>query len=263
MFMIFPTANSKQSQAGVTLLLAILILAAITAIAFSLAAITTIELRSSGDVLRTEPALYGAQAVTEEAFFKYSRAVPNALLDVAADPSFNDNTGCQPASIRVCNPNNVVLSSPLPTIRHFDSAPRVDVIPTTTPSTPVHYLFFDPLHPGDFGQVYNSVTLTIINNVTGGSSTLTRTDGQGNTTVVRTDNLFPNTPLTLPLSSGHYDVAIQNSNSFTPLLLSVDAVKASAVNGSTHWIPLLNTTVDITANYLGLTRKYTITVSGR
>lgn len=60
-------------QAGVTLLLAILILSSVLAISFSLATIMFIEVRSSGDLIRTEPALYAATGVGEQAFFNLER----------------------------------------------------------------------------------------------------------------------------------------------------------------------------------------------
>lgn len=62
---------------GVTLLLAVLILSALLAISFSLATITFIEIRTSGDLTRTEPSLYGASAIVEEALFNIRRGVPN------------------------------------------------------------------------------------------------------------------------------------------------------------------------------------------
>ncbi|MCL5774788.1 MAG: hypothetical protein M1333_01085, partial [Patescibacteria group bacterium] len=56
--------NNRQS--GVTLLLAILVLSAIMAISFSLATIIFIEVRTSGDLVRTEGAIFGADAVSEQ-----------------------------------------------------------------------------------------------------------------------------------------------------------------------------------------------------
>jgi len=47
----------KNRQSGVTLLLAILILSSIMAISFSLATILFVEIRTSGDFIRTEPAI--------------------------------------------------------------------------------------------------------------------------------------------------------------------------------------------------------------
>jgi hypothetical protein len=72
--MTVPRLKIKDSrQAGVTLLLAILILSSVLAISFSLATIMFIEVRSSGDLLKTEPALYAATGVGEQAFFNLER----------------------------------------------------------------------------------------------------------------------------------------------------------------------------------------------
>lgn len=67
--------NNKisQSQSGVTLLLAILILAAILAISFSLASVLLVEVSSSGDLLRSEASFYGATGVGEQALFDLKR----------------------------------------------------------------------------------------------------------------------------------------------------------------------------------------------
>jgi hypothetical protein len=69
----FPIFNS--SQEGVTLFLAILVLSSILAISFSLATILFIEVRTSGDLTKTEGALAGANGVAEQALFNIKRSV--------------------------------------------------------------------------------------------------------------------------------------------------------------------------------------------
>jgi hypothetical protein len=73
----FLIPNGYKKQAGVTLLLSLLILSAVTAISFSLATIVFIETRASSDVQRTEPALYGTLAVLEDASFDIKRGAGN------------------------------------------------------------------------------------------------------------------------------------------------------------------------------------------
>ncbi len=73
------TQNFKD-QTGITLMLSVLVLSAILAIAFSLATVTFIEIRSSGDLIRTEPAYYSAEAVSEEALFKIKRNLTDQQL---------------------------------------------------------------------------------------------------------------------------------------------------------------------------------------
>jgi hypothetical protein len=65
--------NLKKNHPGVTLLIAILVLSTILAVSFSLASILLAESRNSGDLLRTEPALYADNAISEEAIFNISR----------------------------------------------------------------------------------------------------------------------------------------------------------------------------------------------
>lgn len=68
-----PNFARSNRQSGVTLLLAILVLSAIMAISFSLATIIFIEVRTSGDLVRTEGAIFGADAVSEQVLFKVKR----------------------------------------------------------------------------------------------------------------------------------------------------------------------------------------------
>lgn len=250
--------SQQNSQSGITLMLAVLILAALTAIAFSLATIITIEIRSSGDVLRTEPALYAVQGVTEEAFFKYKRFVGDTALDVATGDTASDSTGCSPSSLNVCSINGVSLNSPVPAVRQYDPAPRADVVPTNTTQ---RYLFIDPAQPNDFGRAYSSISVTLLNNVTGGTAMFIKCcNPDGSTSTVQTTTLTPNTAVTRAISdNGQYELAVQNAGT-TPLLVQIDAIKTTAVNGQTHLIPLLNKTMDVRASYLGLTRIYTIKI---
>lgn len=72
--------KAAKKQDGVTLILAILVLAVVLAIGFSLTKITMNEIRSSGDLSRSEPAYYAADAVSEEALFKVKRQVPESSI---------------------------------------------------------------------------------------------------------------------------------------------------------------------------------------
>ncbi len=70
----FLFSKKNKRNAGVTLLIAILILSTVLAISFSLATILLAEARNSGDLLHTEPALYADNAISEEALYNVSRA---------------------------------------------------------------------------------------------------------------------------------------------------------------------------------------------
>lgn len=132
------------NQAGVTLLLAILVLSSILAISFSVAAILLVEVRTSGDLFRTENAFYGAEAVGEEALFKIKRGVPSG--------SFSYTSQIGP----------VGLNSPAPVENVFnDATQRVVILPGTTFSTASHYRFFNPnATDQNAGSGYGKMVLT-------------------------------------------------------------------------------------------------------
>ena len=67
--------KNRRDQAGVTLLLAVLMLGAITTIVFGIAAFTLNEIRSSAEVSRSAPSITGAQAVAEENLFMGIRGI--------------------------------------------------------------------------------------------------------------------------------------------------------------------------------------------
>ena len=125
--------NYSNSQSGVALMLSVLVLAAITAIAFSLATIVFIELRSSRDVLRSEPALYATLGVTEEALFQYKRFVPSDMMDV---------TTCFPSkSGEVCDINGVSMASPAPELLTEEETPHLETIyASKTNEIPLYFL---------------------------------------------------------------------------------------------------------------------------
>ncbi len=83
----FEKCAYRSKEQGVTLLLSILVLSSITSVAFSLAAVTLIEVRTSGDVLRTEPVYYSDQGIAEEAVYLLKRKA-------AADATFGSD--CSP-----------------------------------------------------------------------------------------------------------------------------------------------------------------------
>ncbi|MBP9686655.1 MAG: hypothetical protein KBD66_02550 [Candidatus Doudnabacteria bacterium] len=74
-----PLRTERESEAGVTLLLSVLLLSAITTIAFSLAAVGFSELATSDDLARTEPIFYHSLGIAEEATFGMKRQEPTVL----------------------------------------------------------------------------------------------------------------------------------------------------------------------------------------
>ncbi len=135
--MIFQT-NKKQSviinkqsdsQAGVTLLLAILILSSIMAISFSLAAILFTETKSSADLIRSEPAYYGANGVAEDAIFKVKRKTCSGGCTYTTNFSNNVSMPVPPVQTSTTTP---IFQDVIPANSTFDSAKMYDLSNSTT-----------------------------------------------------------------------------------------------------------------------------------
>jgi hypothetical protein len=132
MFMIFSNKNftRQNAEAGVSLILSIMVLSAITAVAFSVATIVFIQLKAAGDSLRTEPALYATLGVTEEALFQYKR-----YINPASGASVFDVPKCEPTNdtrrrlyYNVCLINGVTLTMPGTQPIAYDDSPRVELL---------------------------------------------------------------------------------------------------------------------------------------
>jgi len=79
--------NNENHESGVTLILSLLVLAAISVIAFSVAALSTNEVRTSGDESRSEPAIVGAQAGAEDALFESIRGFAGYISSDCTNPT--------------------------------------------------------------------------------------------------------------------------------------------------------------------------------
>ncbi len=104
--------SKTSNQDGISLMLSILVLAAITAISFSLTTIVFIELKSSSDVVKSEPALYATLGATEEALFQYKRYVNERDDGVPVEPLI-DVPSCMPKELLVCKLGGVEISFPV------------------------------------------------------------------------------------------------------------------------------------------------------
>jgi len=152
--MMYPIIKSEKrkaksgKQAGVTLLLALLVLSAVMAIAFSLAAILLAEVRVSGDLLRTEPAIYGANAVTEEALFAVRRGYPRCFIQPCTNQFYYST-----------QLGEVKMNNPQPTENLFNDPILQDQVLATSDSitnTKNRYALYDPSDinlPGNFVQL--------------------------------------------------------------------------------------------------------------
>jgi hypothetical protein len=145
-----------KNQEGVTILLAILILGSILAISFSLASILFIEVRDSGDLLKTEPALYAATGIGEQAFFNLERsACPSGTID-CYQTQFPNHV------LNVGTPTVVASTTPIFTVR---------VKTGTTFNTTLNDYYFCTAGSGGCG--YGKVTISYV--VTNGGSDALKT----------------------------------------------------------------------------------------
>jgi Tfp pilus assembly protein PilX len=103
--------SNQEDQRGITLLLSILILSAMTAIVFSVAAVALNEIRTSGDLIKTEPVIQASQALAEDGLFRTVRGY-SALADCsgASVTTLNGVSVSTCASYYYTSPYNFNLS---------------------------------------------------------------------------------------------------------------------------------------------------------
>ncbi len=247
-------------------MLAVLILSALTAIAFSMAAIVFIEIRTSGDTLRTEPALYATLGITEETLMQNkTNFTPTSLGDlnmVAASPY----SGCAPVSKNVCTLNNVTLQFPGTQPIQFDQSPLIQVVQPREKITLPMYT------PQSFDKQYGRMVISIIPTETDEdlTITLTKTDLANVKTVVidhvDIDDLSAPLVFTNFQSDAQYDLELYNCGTSSGPCTSDDALIASIdtydVNSTTaKGLPFIGKKVfKILANYLGLSRSYIVKI---
>ena len=248
--------NPNINQSGVSLMLAVLVLAAITAVAFSLATIVFIEIRSSGDSARTEPALYATLGVTEEALFQYKRFyAPSTTI---GGTEFNVPTCNGPKGSNVCSINGVTLSLPGNQPLAFDNSPRVEYVAAGSTITLPLYV------ANSYEQQYASACVEVIPNDTLSGVTITYrvNDELGGTTDVYTASILPGEicgNYTGFGSNGQYELIIENTNPQRDVAvkISTERVNAAEPDG----LPFVGEQVlRIVANYAGLTRTYQVRI---
>jgi hypothetical protein len=261
MYMTFWTTktmeHSKESQAGVSLMLAVLVLAAITAIAFSLATIVFIEIKSSGDASRTEPALYATLGVTEEALFQYKRFyTPTAKGDF-------DTAACEgPTGSNPCLLNGVTLTLPGTQPLDFDNSPRVEFVGAGTNRTIPLYTQGDD-DGDDWNKVYDRVGIEVLPNASSSSISayfvLTNEDGTTSNTApvsVSPGSLYEYQGF---ISTGQYELILSNPSSVQDLSVKISTVRVG--NAQPDGLPFVGEQVfRIFADYLGLTRTYQVKI---
>lgn len=229
---------SQKSQAGVSLLMAILVLASITAISFSLATIVFVEIRSSSDFVRSERALYAAYAVTEEALFKYSRNASFSYL--------NGASGLNNVSLVLTETST--NTSPYTDIIASGSSKQYNLVDTT-----------DPNGPGNYGGIRvvdvstNGDTLTVDFYEIDPSPPVGES---GRTLLISTTLSAYNQSWEDLLLDPNMQYELNLTNSSGTNGISVNIYTYDDVGASKGLPNIGEQYVDIIASYLGLTRKY-------
>lgn len=276
--MMFHTSHKKlknyENQTGVSLMLAVLILSAITAVSFSVATIVFIEIRSSGNSLRTEPNLYATLGVTEEALFQYKRGYepnPDSII-----PEFDVPNCGGPNGSNVCFINNVTLTLPPPQPLEFDTNPRVEYIaPNSTKIIPMYRNL-------KFQQEYSQIDMQVFPNQSDTELEVlyVKTNAQGIkqcypggtgdpwpcdvTSIVPiapdkyTFNGF--TPGNQP-DADQFELTIKNNSLTQGVSVSIITKRYNALPGEPDGLPFTAKKVlRIVADYLGLTRSYQVEI---
>ncbi len=240
-----PKINHDSNQSGVTLMLAVLILSAITAIAFSLAAIVTIEIRNAGDNLRTEPALYATLGVTEEALFQYRRGA-TSIMDVTNCDS-TDRNG-------ICNLNGVSLS---PVALTEDSTPRTQTV------RPNERLVIPLYLPQQFDKQYSQIIFTVLQTRTNGIIDITcretKIDNSVNDTTTQLNELSDSWSCNNFNDNSQYEIILNNTGRTNPVTVSIDSYGA---DGQPKGIPYIDQQVlrVLSTSAGNLTRSYLVRI---
>lgn len=149
----------SSSQSGITLLLSVLLLSAITTIAFSLAAVGFAEIATSNDLSRTEPILYYSLGLAEEGAYGVKRGVSSikTALGTECSTSFNpftlDAGNATNTQTKICNvsPNNDIEV----------------IVPTNTFNSSVRLYIYEPSNSGTGSSGYTDVTFKKTSNNSG------------------------------------------------------------------------------------------------
>ncbi|MEZ4180632.1 MAG: hypothetical protein R3B41_03960 [Candidatus Doudnabacteria bacterium] len=256
---------AQKSQTGISLLLAVLILTAITSISFSMAAIVFVEIKSSGDLLRTEPAFYATLGVTEEALFQYKRYV-NERQDGTTTNTL-DVPNCQPSSNAICSLAGVTLTLPGSQPLDFDVSPStVTVYAGELVTVPLYQL-------NNFDLLYNDIVIKLIPNGISATDGLevyldvTAQDDSNPSDI----SIDPNFTLSdeidvanFMVTGNQYDLVFDNSSGTKNFFVNIDSVGNSNSplgNNNPLGLPYVNKkALRVVANYLGLTRTYLVEI---
>jgi hypothetical protein len=233
--MISPIKTKSNTQDGVSLLLAVLVLASITAISFSLATIVFIEIRSSSDFVRSERALYSAYAITEEALFKYSRVIDFEYLNGAGTLN----------GVELVAEDQLESLSPLVDVVPASSIKQYDLVDAENPNGAGGYKRIKLVYFSQLVDIIGYKLWSIDPAGTDGPVLVSQGELNGYGETFEDQNLDINFQYQLDVENNSGTDITINLYTYGP---TVDESKGLPNIGQTY--------VDITASYLGLTRKY-------
>jgi hypothetical protein len=246
-FQVYKTpTQSSHRQEGVSLMLSVLLLSAITAIVFSFTTIILIELRATGDVMRSDPAFYATLGVTEEALFQYKRYVSSGQLDVP---------NCAPSNHNICQLAGVTLQLPGAQPIAEDDVPRLETIRAgQTSQIPLYQL-------GDWTLQYGKLKLQAIPIGNPGSLNvnLKKISQDGTEETVISDVLRENAGvLTINMVDGGAQYELYLSNP-TNANFYISIFSYGPDNTTEKGLPFIAQRVlKIVADYAGITRTYKV-----
>lgn len=254
-----------NTQSGVSLMLSVLVLAAITAISFSLATIVFIELRASGDVVRSEPSLYATLGITEEALFQYKRFV-NERSGGGTVETLNVET-CYPAKQAVCELGDVTFDAgqDVELLSYDDPTKIQTVLAGETITLPL----FDNIN--SYEPVYKQIELEMVpanHNQRLGVKIRSIRESDGYTWYSYEGELTEGQPMTrteMSLDNHQHDLILDNSEGmgnvfYTPENFLV-SIKSTDVNGNPKGLPFIGRKVlKVVADHLGITRTYLVDI---
>ncbi len=253
-------------QQGISLMLSILLLAAITAISFSFITIVFIELRSSTDFVRSEPALYATLGVTEEALFQYKRYVNERDIGITLDPPLLDVTDCSPNDqpptyFNICKVGNVSVELPSTPF----TQPLAEDDPVRLETVYAKHKNVIPLYQvNDFSLQYSKLILQRVP-VNNNDKMLVQVraiaqDPNIEDSIVVDEKLFESTPtLTINQFFENYQYELILDNPSDDNIQVSIASFGPGVNPQPKGLPFVGKKVlKVMANYLGLTRMYKV-----
>ncbi len=258
--MIINKNNNLERQAGVSLMLSVLVLSAVTAVSFSLATIIFVELRSSGDVLRSEPAVYATLGVTEEALFQYKRYV-NERENPVNNTTILDVPTCYSTQVNpnpnICQIGNVNLTIPNSSLLTYDDTPKVQSV--LSQGTVILPLYEINNYAAQYGKV--KVELIPTGSVNSLSVQYREIPNSGNSYFVSSQTITESQTggwtYSIPNTTGsQYELVLTNSTSDN-FLVSISSYDTDST--TPKGLPFVGKkALEVGANYLGLTRTYRV-----